>query len=77
MSSSFRATKDSPCRGRTHVKFVEARSPPIGMKNALAPSIAASCNYDRNSHPSGIVVSDADYSAVEPGFESRRRQGCL
>ncbi|GFW47393.1 hypothetical protein TNCV_4536841 [Trichonephila clavipes] len=27
--------------------------------------------------PSVIMVSDVDYYAVEPGFESRRRQGCL
>ncbi|GFS95197.1 transposable element Tcb1 transposase [Trichonephila clavipes] len=29
------------------------------------------------SHPSGIVVSDADCDAVGPGFESRVKHGCL
>ncbi|GFU03145.1 hypothetical protein TNCV_2720601 [Trichonephila clavipes] len=30
-----------------------------------------------SQRPSGIVVSDADCCAVGPGFESRRRHGCL
>ncbi|GFX20867.1 hypothetical protein TNCV_79221 [Trichonephila clavipes] len=34
-------------------------------------------NYQLNSRPSGIVVSDADCRAVLTGFESRRRHGCL
>ncbi|GFX17184.1 hypothetical protein TNCV_2857071 [Trichonephila clavipes] len=34
--------------------------------------------FNFQSHcPSGIVVGDADCGAVGPGFESRRRHGCL
>ncbi|GFU51384.1 hypothetical protein TNCV_4752501 [Trichonephila clavipes] len=33
--------------------------------------------YSRESRPFGVMVSDADYCVAGPGFESRRRHGCL
>ncbi|GFY06583.1 hypothetical protein TNCV_3524391 [Trichonephila clavipes] len=37
----------------------------------------AAAHYISRGRPSGIIVSDADCCTVGPGFDSRRRHGCL